>query len=222
MATRTLHRLTIADVKAARTPGKMYADGGGLRLTVRANGHRTWEFRYMRNRRGREMSLGDADYITLAEARQRAHEARDKLAHGIDPLDERQEARAASKPADVPTFQKVAEEYITLHGPAWKSAVHREQWIATLKAYAYPKMGDEPIATVSKQHILKALEPIWTSYPRNRVAGARAHRNRSRVRHSKGSARGAEPRCVARQSAIRAALTAKASSGGPSCGARLA
>ena len=173
MVARALHKLTVADVKAARTPGKTYVDGGGLRLTVRANGHRTWELRYMRNRREREMSLGDAQYITLAEARKKADEARSKLAHGIDPLDQRQEARAASKPADLTTFQKVAEEYITLHGPAWKSAVHREQWISTLKAYAYPKMGDEPIATVSKQHILKALEPIWTRIPEtaSRVRG---------------------------------------------------
>jgi hypothetical protein len=61
--------LTALKVTRIRELG-MYADGGGLFLQV-TKGGRSWVFRYMIAGQAREMGLGSATTITLAEARNR-------------------------------------------------------------------------------------------------------------------------------------------------------
>lgn len=42
---------------------------------------------------------------------------------------------------------------------------HREQWITTLRTYAFPKMGALPVDEVGSGHILEVLTPIWLEKP---------------------------------------------------------
>ena len=44
---------------------------------------------------------------------------------------------------------------------AWKNAKHGDQWINTLKTYAYPALGDRRVDQIETPDILKALSPIW-------------------------------------------------------------
>jgi hypothetical protein len=53
---RTIGRLTALAVTKARTKG-MYPDGGGLYLHVSANGAKSWIYRFMLDKRPREMGL---------------------------------------------------------------------------------------------------------------------------------------------------------------------
>ena len=66
--------LTARKVETAG-PGK-YEDGQGLRLVVSPGGARKWVFRYMRAGRRVEMGLGSAADVSLAQARERAADAR--------------------------------------------------------------------------------------------------------------------------------------------------
>ena len=79
---RALNRLTALKVARAKEPG-MYADGGSLYLRVAPGGSRQWIFRYVTNGRLRDMSIGPAHTLTLAEARERATEARKLRLDGI-------------------------------------------------------------------------------------------------------------------------------------------
>ena len=47
---------------------KKYADGGGLWLLKRTDGGGQWSFRYSLHGRAREMGLGSAAVLTLADA----------------------------------------------------------------------------------------------------------------------------------------------------------
>ena len=47
------------------------------------------------------------------------------------------------------------------HAKAWKNAKHGDQWINTLKTYAYPAFGDRRVDQIDTPEILKALSPIW-------------------------------------------------------------
>jgi hypothetical protein len=82
-------------------------DGGGLFLLVKANGTKSWRFRYTKPT-GREglTAFGNYPALTLAEARKRRDEARALLLQGRDPVEQklvaRQEAELARK-----TFQAV-------------------------------------------------------------------------------------------------------------------
>jgi Arm DNA-binding domain len=91
---RPLNRLSALKVARAKKPG-MLADGGSLYLRIAPGGSRQWIFRYVINGRLRDMSIGPAHTLTLAEARERATEARKLRLDGIDPIDHK---RAHGRP----------------------------------------------------------------------------------------------------------------------------
>ena len=155
-----------------RKPGT-YADGGGLYLvigkpapTTGAQG-RSWIFRYVTAGRVREMGLGPARDVTLADARDLAADLRRQRRAGVDPADARQAERIKVKVerAASVTFEHAAEAYIKENAPGWKNAKHGDQWRNTLATYAYPFMGALPVAAVDVDHVLAALRPIWTNKP---------------------------------------------------------
>lgn len=145
-------------------PG-LHADGGNLYFQHTPQGNRSWLFRYTRDGRSRGMGLGPLHTVTLAEAREQALAARKLLLAGLDPIDERDKARAAARleAARAITFRTAAERYIAAHTAGWKNAKHGEQWAATLAAYAYPVVGNLPVAHVAVGHVMRVLEPIWAT-----------------------------------------------------------
>ncbi|MDC8753316.1 integrase arm-type DNA-binding domain-containing protein [Erythrobacter sp. sf7] len=169
---RKLHNaLTAQSVKHAK-PGR-HADGGGLYLLVKEGGARSWVYRFMLKGKSRDIGLGPAGPggISLAEARDLATALRLKVKAGIDPLEERQRAEAEAKAAEQAakvagiTFRAMAETHIAANKESWRNAKHRQQWENTLKTYAYPVIGDLPVAEVDTPHVLKVLEPIWREVP---------------------------------------------------------
>ena len=165
---RKLHdALTAMEVKKAK-PGR-HADGGGLQLLVKDTGARSWVFRFMLKGKSRDIGLGPAGPggISLADARDLATALRLKVKAGIDPLAERQRAEADAKAAEQAakvagvTFKEMAETHIAANKASWRNAKHKQQWENTLKTYAYPVIGDLPVADIDTPHVLKVLEPIW-------------------------------------------------------------
>jgi integrase len=172
MPKKNSNALTPLSVKNAK-PGR-HADGGGLNLLVKESGARSWVYRFMLRGKSRDVGLGPAmgsDAVSLAEARDLAAALRLKVKSGVDPLAERVEAAAAtvaaaqaSKVAGL-TFRAVAEAYIAAHSGGWRNAKHRQQWSSTLATYAYPVIGDRPVADIGTAHVLLILEPIWKAKP---------------------------------------------------------
>lgn len=168
MPKKLVNALTPLTVKNAG-PGR-HVDGGGLQLLVKPTGARSWVFRYMIAGKSREIGLGPAsgpDATSLANARDLAAALRLKVKAGVDPLAERDreaaEALAAAQAAKVAgvTFRAAAETYIAANEASWRNEKHRAQWSSTLATYAYPVIGDLPVAEVDTPHVLKILEPIW-------------------------------------------------------------
>lgn len=157
-----------------KQPGR-HADGGGLFLEVResrasvGNGAEgkpkpkaysaSWTVRMQVAGKRRDFGLGSLDKVPLALAREKRDAIREQYAAGIDPVLERKKA------AGVPTFQKAAEQLHKERLKGWSSGKHREQWIATLRTYAFPKMGAVAVDEVERGHILEVLTPIWLEKP---------------------------------------------------------
>jgi hypothetical protein len=72
---------------ATKPPGR-YGDGGGLWLNVRESGSRSWEFRWMLDGKAESMGLGSCLDVSLAEAREAAHECRKLVKQRKDPRTE--------------------------------------------------------------------------------------------------------------------------------------
>jgi integrase len=162
---RSSLKLSPAAVRAARQPGK-YGDGNGLWLVVTTPERRAWVLRFMLRGKAREMSLGSTEHVTLAEAREKAIDARRLLAQGTDPLDVRHAERAAQTavPASVTTFAEAAEQYIASHEASWRNPKHRQQWRSTLATHG-ASIGPMPVADVDRAAVLSVLEPIWRTVP---------------------------------------------------------
>jgi hypothetical protein len=71
------NRLTAAKVAKITQPGR-YGDGGGLVLQVSQWRTKAWLFRFERGGRERQMGLGPVSTLSLAEARERAQQCREK------------------------------------------------------------------------------------------------------------------------------------------------
>jgi integrase len=136
----------------------------GLNLQVKPSLHKYWAFRFLFENRRYDLSLGAYPEISLKEARKRAIEARNKLNQGINPKPEKKPLIEPAKAvATVPTFKEYALACHELKSLEWINKKHSNQWINTLRDYAFKEIGDLPINEVDTEHILKILEPIWTT-----------------------------------------------------------
>jgi hypothetical protein len=119
----------------------------------------------LNNLKSREMGLGSARGISLAEAREKAAARRQLLANRVDPIDARvsDRAREAVEAAKAITFAQCAERFITAHEAGWKNDKHIAEWRTSLKTYCEPVFGATEVLNVNTELVLKALEPIWTT-----------------------------------------------------------
>ena len=92
-------KLTALAVARAHERGT-YGDGHGLYLQVARGGSKSWVLRYKVNGRTRILGLGPTHTIGLAEARERAAEARRLLIDGTDPIEAKRARRMP--PASTP------------------------------------------------------------------------------------------------------------------------
>jgi integrase len=163
---RTIGRLSAVKVQGLKAPG-YYADGGGLYFRVAPGGTKSWVFRFARHGRTRDMGLGSYPAVTLAMARELATECRRTLASGIDPIEDRNEKRAAAlvESATSMTFDQCRTAYITAHEAGWRNAKHRQQWTNTLKTYVSPVFGRLPVRAVDTGLVMRVLEPLWAAKP---------------------------------------------------------
>jgi integrase len=184
--------LTAKKVEKLRKPGR-YRDAltTGLYLQVSDRGAKSWVLRYELHGRERMMGLGPASAFSLKEARGRARLARKQLVDGIDPLQVKQETRAAAQftAARRLTFREAAERYVIQHRAEWRSVRHAKEFASTLQRYAYPTIGNQDVAGIETADILRAVEPIWQT----RTATAKRTLNRIEMILNWATARGHRP-----------------------------
>jgi integrase len=91
------------------------AEGFGFRLRRRADGglHRTWIVQYRASGRSRRITVGSAERLTPAEARQAARKLLARVELGDDPQAEREAQRQQA----TQTFRAVAEAYLAAKQP---------------------------------------------------------------------------------------------------------
>jgi integrase len=152
--------LTAVMVRQLKGPGR-YADGDGLYLIIDPSGARRWLLRIVVHGRRRDIGLGGAQLVSLAEAREKAAAYRKVARDGGDPLAERRQAQALA----VPTFAEAAERVHAEHKASWKNPKHAQQWINTLRQYACPIIGSRPVDQVGTPDVLNVLTPIWLTKP---------------------------------------------------------
>ena len=139
-----------------------HGDGGGLHLVVDPSGARRWIVRVVvkgqKNKKGgplrTDFGLGGADIVTLNQARERALEYRRMAKQGLNPR--------FNATREVPTFEEIAQQVHIDRMPTWKSEKHGQQWMTTIRDYAFSKIGRMPVDSIGQPEVLMCLAPIWT------------------------------------------------------------
>lgn len=163
---RKAEELGALEVGRLNSPGLHFVGGvAGLALQVSTSGARSWILRVMVGGKRRDMGLGGYPDVTLAGAKEAARAARAKIKEGIDPIDDGKAKRSAlaAAIASAMTFSEATAAYIATKEHEWKNAKHGAQWRATLETYAYPIIGKVFVRDIGLEHIVKVLEPIWTT-----------------------------------------------------------
>ena len=116
--------LTDKEVRNAG-PGE-FTDGDGLILVVRASRsggkpRRSWVLRIMAGGRRRKIGLGVYPFTSLAEARQKAQDARRALAAGIDPSVTAKRRTAILEAARTLTVSQAIDDWLASAAPAYKN-----------------------------------------------------------------------------------------------------
>ncbi|MBT5108271.1 MAG: integrase arm-type DNA-binding domain-containing protein [Rhodospirillaceae bacterium] len=151
-------KLTALGVK--RAGQGRHGDGGGLYLMVSDTGARKWVLRIQANGKRRDIGLGSASVVNLAEARESAEDMRRAIRKGDDPVAARRRAKET-----IPTFREAALKVHAEHRPSWKNPKHAAQWLSTLEAYVFPAIGDLPINSVDGPMVRDVLADIWLTIP---------------------------------------------------------
>ena len=160
--------LSAIEVKRLNHPGgdsnRVVAVGGvsGLLLQLLPGGGKTWLLRTTVGAKRRHVGLGGFPEVTLAQARERAREAKELIRQGVDPVEHKKAARSALIAAQRRglLFRDAVDRYeaAKLEGMAPKG---RKQWRSQLETYALPAIGDMLVQEITVQDVLRALQPIW-------------------------------------------------------------
>jgi hypothetical protein len=136
-------------IKNAAKPG-MLADGNGLYLQTSLGPNnsirKSWIFRFERDGKERQMGLGSLSHVPIQEARKKAHECRQSLQNGIDPIEQKRLDKVKDQIAASKTmsFDQCRDAFIAAHRAGWRNIKHANQWTDTLKTYVSPVFGNLP------------------------------------------------------------------------------
>lgn len=195
--TGRLNLLTVKQIQAACEGD--HTDGGGLLLRVRGSAS-SWVFRFTApSGRRREMGLGMAHRGSAARAgdaltgaRKQAHEAREQLQQGVDPIDARERRREAAKQAEVAkkavkerehwTLARCARDYHARVIEPTRTDKHGAQWIASLENHIPRAVWDKPVEKIEPPELLQALHSIKPHDRARNSTGDRPNETVQRVR----------------------------------------
>lgn len=186
-----------------------HGDGAGLYLVVDPSGARRWIVRVtvkgQKNRKGAplrtDFGLGGADVVTLNQARERALEYRRMAKTGLNPR--------FSAQREIPTFEEISRQVHIDRLPTWKNEKHGQQWVNTLRDYAFPKIGRMPIDSIGQPEVLMCLSPIWTAKPETAKRLAQRIKIVLDVAKSKGFRSGENPVTAVRDARVLPTVKAK-------------
>jgi len=153
--------LTDAEVRGAKPKPKPYklSDGGWLFVWVTPSGSKLWRLAYRFAGREKTLSLGPYPSLSIKEARRLRDAAKQVLARGGDPMQERRQERAEQAVEAATTFEDVAKEYLKRkETDGWAAAtLKKNRW---LLEQSYRALGPRPVAAIKPAEVLAVLRKV--------------------------------------------------------------
>lgn len=147
----------IRTAKARTKPYKL-GDGGGLFLLVTPQGAKLWRMKFRHGGKEGLLSFGPYPAVSLKAARERRDAAREQIATGKSPAQEKRRDEARSRLSAANTFGAVAREYIAKRQREGLAAVTIKNHHRYLVLLA--DIAERPIAELEAFELLDALRKI--------------------------------------------------------------
>jgi integrase len=127
----------------------------GFGIRIKPSGVRSYVIQY-RNRHGRSrrMTVGTHGRVTAEEARKQARHLLSRVAHGLDPADERRRFR------EIPTLAEFAEKYFEEHAPTRKKAGTIETDRINWRVHIKPALGNLPITAITRSDVSRLMQSM--------------------------------------------------------------
>ncbi|WLB24978.1 integrase arm-type DNA-binding domain-containing protein [Bradyrhizobium japonicum] len=155
---------------ATLAKGKEHNDGGGLYLSINANGSASWKFRKDFRGEPLRMGLGSLTVRSIDEARDLAAKYRRMIRDDIDPrLEEVTEGKGAGGRKTSPLFEDLFRQVkqTAMQRPEGGKQAHEkavEKWQRDLDVYSKPLHGKQ-VHTITVADVVATLEPMWLTIP---------------------------------------------------------
>lgn len=135
----------------------------GLKLQISSDYAKSWILRVTVGNKRCEIGLGGFPEVSLSTARDKARDLKDQVRLGRDPIAEKKQHKLELiKQQNLSTtFENVAIDAHKVKLQEFKNVKHSNQWINTLRSYAFPVLGGLPINDIGVNDVMKVLEPIW-------------------------------------------------------------
>lgn len=152
--------LTDSAIKTAKPKEKPYklSDAHGLYLEVSPTGSKLWRLKYRVGGKEKKLAIGAYPIIGLQQARQRRDEARQQLADGIDPGEQRKAAKQAQQ-AEGLTFEVLARQWHAYRAPRWAQST-ADKAHAYLESDLLPALGHRPAKAITRPELVALIRKI--------------------------------------------------------------
>ncbi len=158
-------KLSDAKLRKLKAGDRAYklADGNGLYIYVSTNGSKLWRLKYRFARKEKTLSCGRYPEIGIAQARQRAMEARTLLSNAEDPGSSLPLLWQASKQEDhvdeSGLFKTLAREWFDKAKGKWSKS-HSERVKQRLNGRILQSLGDIPADQITAQDCLDVIRKV--------------------------------------------------------------
>ena len=146
----------IRNAKPGQRPIKL-SDAGGLHLLITPRGSKLWRAAYRFGGKQKTLAIGIYPAVSLKAAREQRDEAKRLLAQGIDPAAQRRLAKQVGATGN--TFRAVAAEVVAKQEKEGRAVTTLEK-LRWLLDFAYPLIGDRPIAEITVPELLAVLRKV--------------------------------------------------------------
>ncbi len=146
-------------IKKAKPQEKEYFlnDGGGLRLLVKENGSKIWQFRYTLNGQRKKTSFKTYPTVTLKEARTKRQEYQTLINSGIDPINNAKQIKEENTIDINGMFLNVADEWLNKEALRTKENTHKNK-LRVFTKDINPFFKDKHIKEIEVKDIVKIIE----------------------------------------------------------------
>ncbi|WP_394168912.1 tyrosine-type recombinase/integrase [Saccharospirillum alexandrii] len=135
------------------------SDEHGLRLLIKPNGAKYWRLKYRFAGKQKTLAIGVYPKVTLKQARLQVLDAKQKIATGIDPSQERIQVKLGIGQANENTLERVALEWWNHQKGTWTEH-HADRVWKRLDDNILSKIGGLPIAEVNPDQIIANIRKV--------------------------------------------------------------